>query len=96
MKTISFINKETYQIVFTKMVGFDTFFVKNIGVGTLLIGGDHFFYSFNTLNHKAKKFERYELLNPISLELGNNQILISEHTNFNILKIYEYSIVELE
>ena len=96
MKTISFINKETYQIVFTKMVGFDTFFVKNIGVGTLLIGGDHFFYSFNTLNHKAKKFERNELLNPISLELGNNQILISEHTNFNILKIYEYSIVELE
>lgn len=96
MKTISFLNKTNYQVVFRKNVGFDSFFIKNVGVSTLLIGGDDYFYTFNDLNHQIKTIEKYEVKNPVSLELGDNKLLIAEQKDFNFLKIFEYSLNELE
>ena len=96
-KQISVVDKNKFEVVVNyENIICDVYYMVNMGINELLIGGDHYFYSFDVLNYKLTRLIEYnEITNKTYSEIGNNKIIVYTRSDFK-LKLYKYITEEIE
>ena len=96
-KQISVVDKNKFEVVVNyENIICDVYYMVNVGINELLIGGDHYFYSFDVLNYKLTRLIEYnEITNKTYSEIGNNKIIVFTKSDFQ-LKLYKYITEEIE